>query len=70
MSFKDSLRQRLETFRRRLDQVNRSLAEKALPGDRKFRVSELSLRKKAQDAGQNGPALKVVESDKRRGPSS
>ena len=70
MSFKDSLRQRLEAFRRRLDQVNRSLAEKALPGDRKLRVSEFSLRKKAKDAGQSGPVLKVVESDKRRGRSS
>lgn len=70
MSFKDSLRQRMEAFRRRLDQVNCSLAEKALPGDRKLRVSELSLRKKAQEAGQRGPLLRVVESEQRRGPSS
>lgn len=70
MSFKDSLRQKMQAFRRRLDQANRSLAEKALPGDRKFRVSELSLRKKAQDAGQHEPLLRVVENKQGRGPSS
>ena len=60
MSFKDSLRQKVTAIRRRLDQVNCSLADKALPGDRKLRVSELSLRQKARDAGQGAPLLKVV----------
>lgn len=49
---------------RRMDQVNCSLAEKALPGDRKLRVSELSLQRKARDAGQKGPPLRVVEGRK------
>lgn len=64
MSFKDSLRQTMRALRRRMDQVNCSLAEKALPGDRKLRVSELSLQRKARDAGQKGPPLRVVEGRK------
>ncbi|MEX2473578.1 hypothetical protein [Marinobacter sp.] len=52
MAFRDSMQQKLEALRLRLDVFNCSLAEKALPGDRKLRVSELSLQKKARDAGQ------------------
>ncbi|MGM0767068.1 MAG: hypothetical protein ACQEV6_03460 [Pseudomonadota bacterium] len=70
MSFKDSLRQTLQALKRRMDHVNCSLAERALPGDRKLRVSELSLQKKAQDAGQKGPLLKVVEGEKKTGRAS
>ncbi|WP_417530314.1 hypothetical protein [Marinobacter lipolyticus] len=53
--------EKVEEFRQRLDHLNRTLAERALPGDRKARVSELSLRRKARDAGQKDPALKVVD---------
>ncbi len=56
--------EKVEEFRQRLDHLNRTLAERALPGDRKGRVSELSLQRKARDAGQKDPALKVVDGKK------
>lgn len=43
---------RVDELRKRLDNWNCSLAEKALPEDRKSRVSELSLNRKAKQAGQ------------------
>lgn len=57
--------EKVEEFRQRLDHLNRTLAERALPGDRKRRVSELSLQRKARDAGQREPALKVVDGEKK-----
>ncbi|MBD3639453.1 MAG: hypothetical protein HUJ18_00525 [Marinobacter sp.] len=44
--------QGLEDVRRRLDELNCSLASRSIPDDRRSRVSELSLRQKAQQAGQ------------------
>ncbi|MDK8463900.1 hypothetical protein [Marinobacter sp. SS13-12] len=44
--------EKIEHFRKRLDHLNCSLAERALPEDRKPRVRELSLSRKAERAGQ------------------
>ncbi len=67
MSLKDRLQGRLEKLaddmvplaiqgladvRRRLDELNCSLASRSIPDDRRSRVSELSLRQKAEQAGQ------------------
>ncbi len=46
---------RIGDLRKRLDSLNCSLAERALPADRKSRVSELSLDRKARQAGQKAP---------------
>lgn len=46
---------RIGELGRRLDDLNCSLAERALPEDRKSRVSELSLNRKARLAGQKVP---------------
>lgn len=54
----------LESLRKRLDGINRSLADRALPDDRKVRVSELSLSRKAERAGQKAATLRVVEKAK------
>lgn len=69
MSLKDSMQ---HTFRRlsgdlrkRLEHLNCSLAERALPEDRKLRVSEISLHRKARQAGQKSTKLKVVEGVKK-----
>ncbi|MFN2360496.1 MAG: hypothetical protein ABR522_05385 [Marinobacter sp.] len=69
MALKDSLQ---HTFRRlsedlgkRLEHLNCSLAERALPEDRKPRVSEISLHRKARQAGQKSARLKVVEGAKK-----
>lgn len=51
--------QKIEEVRKRLDHLNCSLAERALPDDRKPRVSELSLRRKATQAGQKVAKLKT-----------
>ncbi|HET8799765.1 MAG TPA: hypothetical protein VFN01_01160 [Marinobacter sp.] len=79
MSLKDSLWTRLETLtdgmtprllerwgdvQRRLDALNCSLANRAVPEDRRSRVSELSLRQKAEQAGQEA-ALRVVRRRRR-----
>lgn len=37
--------------RAKLDDLNRSLADQAIPGERRAQVSELSLRSKAEQAG-------------------
>lgn len=75
MSLKDSLRLRFEKLtddvvpqlleswgdlQKRLDDLNCSLANRAVPEDRRSRVSELSLQEKAQRAGQDRPALRSV----------
>ncbi len=44
--------QRFEDVRRRLGELNSSLASRSVPDDRRSRVSELSLRQKAEQAGQ------------------
>ncbi|HEY9121241.1 MAG TPA: hypothetical protein VIN33_15920 [Marinobacter sp.] len=51
--------QGMERFRKRLDHLNCSLAERALPEDRKRRVSELALSRKAKKAGQK--SIKIRE---------
>lgn len=73
MALKDSLRNRLEKLtddvvpqlleswgdlQKRLDDLNCSLANRAVPKDRRSRVSELSLQEKAQQAGQNRPEMR------------
>lgn len=76
MALKDSLRLRFEKLaddvvpqlldswgdlQKRLDDLNCSLANRAVPEDRRSRVSELSLQEKAQQAGQNRPAIGAVK---------
>ncbi len=61
MSWKDIVRPQLEWLRMRLDILNQSLADKALPEDRKSRVGRLSLEQKASAAGQGVPKLKAVK---------
>ncbi|HKK56436.1 hypothetical protein [Marinobacter sp.] len=45
-----------------MDELNRSLAERALPDSRKRRVSELSLEDKALKAGQKTVRERTPES--------
>ncbi|MBW0146785.1 hypothetical protein [Marinobacter arenosus] len=76
MSFKDSIQGRLEKLahevvpqlldtwkdvQKRLDDLNCSLANRAVPEGRRSKVSELSLRQKAERAGQGRSNLKVVK---------
>lgn len=76
MALKDSLRLKIEKladgvvprvldrwdgFQKRLDDLNCSLANRAVPEDRRSRVSELSLQDKAQQAGQNRPVIRAVK---------
>lgn len=56
---------RIEHLRKRLDHLNCSLAERALPADRKSRVSELSLDRKARKAGQKAARLVAVKDVKK-----
>lgn len=56
-----SVSEKVERFRKRLDHLNCSLAERALPEDRKLRVSELSLGRKARQAGQKTAKLRAVK---------
>jgi hypothetical protein len=76
MALKDSLRLRFEKLaddvvpqlldswgdlQKRLDDLNCSLANRAVPEDRRSRVSELSLQEKAQQAGQDRPVKRAVK---------
>ena len=76
MALKDSLRLRFEKLaddvvpqlleswgdlQKRLDDLNCSLADRAVPEDRRSRVSELSLQEKAQQAGQDRPVVRAVK---------
>lgn len=76
MALKDSLRLRFEKLaddvvpqlldgwgdlQKRLDDLNCSLASRAVPEDRRSRVSELSLQEKAQLAGQDRSAMRAVK---------
>lgn len=76
MALKDSFRLRFEKLadgvvpqlldswgdlQKRLDDLNCSLANRAVPEDRRSRVSELSLQEKAQQAGQDRPVLRAVK---------
>ena len=58
---------RIASLRKRLDHLNCSLAERALPADRKSRVNELSLEHKARKAGQKATRLKSVKAAKKTG---
>lgn len=49
---KESIGGRIEEIRARFDQLNRSLASKALPEGRRERVRDLVLEQKARVAGQ------------------
>ncbi|WP_417566165.1 hypothetical protein [Marinobacter sp.] len=55
------LLERWGDLQKSLDDLNCSLANRAVPEDRRGRVSELSLREKAQQAGQNGPKMRGVQ---------
>lgn len=48
-------------LQKRLDDLNCSLANRAVPEDRRGRVSELSLQEKARQAGQTRPAIRAVK---------
>ncbi|WP_152206442.1 hypothetical protein [Marinobacter changyiensis] len=61
MSWKDIAAAQLARIRAKLDTFNQSLADKALPEDRKSRVGKLSLEQKASAAGQGEPKLKAVK---------
>jgi hypothetical protein len=76
MTLKDTLRLRFEKLaddvvpqlldswgdlQKRLDDLNCSLANRAMPEDRRSRVSELSLQEKAQQAGQDRPVVRAVK---------
>ncbi|MBE94462.1 hypothetical protein [Marinobacter sp.] len=63
----ESAGHRIAGLRKRLDHLNCSLAERALPADRKSRVSELSLDHKAKQAGQKATRLKAVKTAKKTG---
>lgn len=52
MSLKQETGRRLRALIKRMDEFNRSLAERALPNSRRRKVSELSLQDKALKAGQ------------------
>lgn len=58
---------RIASLRKRLDHLNCSLAERALPADRKSRVNELSLDHKARKAGQKATRLKSVKAANKTG---
>ncbi|WP_166269514.1 hypothetical protein [Marinobacter caseinilyticus] len=60
MSWKDALEQQIVKLRAKFDAFNQSLADKALPDDRKGRVGRLSLEQKASKAGHGKPKLKAV----------
>ncbi len=81
MTLKDSLKLRFEKLaddvvpqlldswgdlQKRLDDLNCSLANRAVPEDRRSRVSELSLQEKAQQAGQDRPAVRAVQTSRRK----
>ncbi len=61
----DDVGDRIERFRKRLDYLNCSLAERALPEDRKPRVKELTLGRKARQAGQKSTKPRAVKSANR-----
>lgn len=69
MSLIKSLQVKLRRFseelipqaRKRLDHLNRSLAEQALPEERRRRVSELTLGRKAKKAGQKNVTPRPAE---------
>ncbi|KAA1174752.1 hypothetical protein FWJ25_05015 [Marinobacter salinexigens] len=53
-------------LRKRLDGLNCSLANKAVPETRRSRVSELSLQEKAEKAGQGKAAMTAIKSPGKR----
>lgn len=82
MSLKDSLRGRLEKLadevipqllgtwgdvQKRLDDLNCSLANRAVPECRRSRVSELALRRKAEQAGQGKTEFRVLKGGRKSG---
>lgn len=64
MSWKDLLEDQVVKLRARLDAFNQSLADRALPEDRKGRVGRLSLEQKASAAGHHRPKLKAVKASR------
>lgn len=80
MALKDSLRLRFEKLaddvvphlldgwgdlQKRLDDLNCSLANRAVPEERRSRVSELSLQEKAEQAGQDRPDASAVKTTRK-----
>ncbi|WP_097460219.1 hypothetical protein [Mangrovitalea sediminis] len=51
-SVRDAVDARIEGLRQHLDELNRSLADKAVPLDRKAKVDRMALNEKARKAGQ------------------
>ncbi|TNE94870.1 MAG: hypothetical protein EP328_10725 [Gammaproteobacteria bacterium] len=66
------LPQLLDTWgdlQRRLDELNCSLANRAVPETRRSRVSELSLQQKASRAGQGGADVTVLKRSRKQAES-
>ncbi len=61
-----AMEERVQRLRTSWDELNRSLANRALPEDRKSRVGRLALDQKASRAGQSKPAGKVAGASNRR----
>lgn len=61
MSLQQEAGRRLRALIKRMDEFNRSLAERALPNSRRGKVSELSLQDKALKAGQKKAGQKTVK---------
>lgn len=54
----------------RLDRINQSLADQAIPAERKARVSELALRNKGERAGQKSAVVRAFPGTRKTGSSS
>ncbi|MDX1754724.1 MAG: hypothetical protein R3175_01535 [Marinobacter sp.] len=65
---KAALDERVERLRERIDEINCSLASKALPESRRERVRNLLLEKKAAVASQKRKAMKVVRASRHSAP--
>ncbi len=61
------LQENLADIRKRLDNLNSSLASRAIPEHRRSRVQELAIQEKAQQAGQGAKAGKSASGKRRSG---
>lgn len=64
-ALREALDEGVSRARRKLDLFNRSLADRALPEDRKSRVGKLNLQRKAEMAGQGKRGRKAVKSSRK-----
>lgn len=61
------LQESLADIRKRLDNLNSSLASRAIPEQRRSRVQELAIQEKAQQAGQGAKAGKPASGKRSSG---